>query len=274
MNVYFIADPRFAPFLYRQLTHELQSLGITVLRTDDISPGTNWQATILSAIKRADVVVAHLRGGLTTSNVMLELGYSIGAGKHVILLAEDSSGIPLDLASVPVIVAREMGPWLVEDIVTAIQEFARKGDRRDRDYATARDHLMAALNDPDVLEQISPVAFESLVGNLLHTLALDAEMLPERSDSGFDILLRFENRITAAVVVKKYASQGRLGIADVQRLVGACVVAEIQHAFMITTGGFTSSAREFAARSPVGVHLLTLGELLQETKSSITARCT
>jgi len=256
------------------LTHELTARGNDVFRADELQAGSNWQASILSAIKKADVLIAVVDFPKTDANVMLEIGYAIGAGRQVILLCENPAEIPFDLSSMPALAIGHFGPWAIEEIVQRIEATASKHPHDRPTFRSAREHLRQAVIDSDCLEQISPVDFEQLIGDFFSEMGINTQILYGKNESGFDIVLHFGNRAAAAVLVKKYTSQGRLGIGDVQRLVGACFVAGMQTGLMITNTGYTTSAREFALHSPIAIHLLTLEELLSESKESLTKRCT
>ncbi|WP_422923179.1 restriction endonuclease [Singulisphaera sp. PoT] len=252
---------------------ELSSREIEVVRADELRVDANWQASILSAIKKADLLIAIMDSQKANGNVMLEIGYAIGAGRQVMLLCENPSEIPFDLSSIPAFVIRDFGPWAIEEIVHWIKASASKNKIERRIFESAREQLHQAMDDPEFLEQISPGDFERLIGEMLSEMGFDTVILYGRHESGFDIILNLPSGETA-VVVKKYTAQGRLGIGDVQRLIGSCVVASMRTGLMITNTGYTTSATELAMHSPVPIQLMTLRELLSESKDSLTRRCT
>ena len=270
----FISFPRSEPWLYEDLAPELMDRGVDVFRVDDIVSGSNWQAEILSAIRRADFVIAHIGSEKHNPNVLLEIGYAIGAGKPVVLLSDGPSEIPLDISTLPVFVPRKIGYRVVDEIIDFVSKLSPRTADTPPPLASAAANLRAALERADGLEQLSPAEFEELIAGFFTELGFQTEHFTGPNDLGVDLVIRVPDIQPIAVVVKKYASQSRLGIAEVQRMVGASIVAGIESVFMITTGGFTNSAREFAHHAPLAVHLLTLAELLDETKSSITKKCT
>jgi len=255
------------------LAAELSLRGIEVLRADELAAGANWQASIVSAIKKADALIAVVDFAKSNSNVMLEIGYAIGAGRQVILLCENPAEIPFDLSSMPALAINHFGPWTVDEIVHRIEAIASKSQFDRPILKSARDRLHQATIDPEYLDQISPADFEGLIGDFFSDLGISVELLRGNNETGFDIILHIGRRSTA-VLVKKYASQGRLGIGDVQRLVGACVVAGMRTGLMITNTGYTTSAQRFALHSPVAIHLLTLQDLVSESAESLIGRCT
>jgi nucleoside 2-deoxyribosyltransferase len=82
-----------------QLTKLIETLGIVIVRFDDIKPGARWANAIADAIKTSDLIVADVTGA--NPNVMYELGYAHALKKPTILLAdyEGISHLPSDVQS-------------------------------------------------------------------------------------------------------------------------------------------------------------------------------
>ncbi|WP_417851264.1 restriction endonuclease [Thalassoglobus sp.] len=274
MTTVFLSNPRSESFVSEELAMELTVRGIHVLRIEDVKFGSDLQASILSAIKRSDAVIAHAGFRDSNANVLLEIGYAVGAGTPVILVSDGPSEIPSEIASLPVFFSRKLGSHVYDEIVEYVKRLSPRKPRGEATFDNAREHLAAAAEDTALLEQISPQQFEELVAQSFVEMGFDAELLTGINDAGIDIRLKIPGADAVAVEVKKFTSQGRLGIGEVQRLVGACFVAGARCAILLTTGGFTRSAFEFAENAPMSLHLITLDEFLSETRDSITKRCT
>ena len=82
------------------LTEILQSENVSVIRADEMVFGAEWQAEILSMIRKCSLYVALVDS--PSPNVMLELGYALGAAKPVLLIASSETKIPFDVAALPV----------------------------------------------------------------------------------------------------------------------------------------------------------------------------
>src|SRR5256885_2128141 len=128
--------------LSESIAAQLRMRGVRVLRGEDHLRGYNWQGSSISAITSSDLVLALLGATNTNESVLLEIGYAVSAKKHVLLVAGDTSRIPLDISAFPVIVPSLSRNSLVDDIVHAIPSF-RLGEVSEWTFSTAREHLEA-----------------------------------------------------------------------------------------------------------------------------------
>lgn len=272
MKKVFLSHARSDSDLFFMLSHVLEEEGVSLFRADTLRAGDEWRSEILAAIRSADIFIAAMDD--LNPNVMLELGYALGAGKNVLLLRSAGTKIPFDVASLPVKTIDRF------DLTTAgeIAEWVRSVTVRERpaeDFPNARALFEAILKDPELLDSIPPRDFETSVAEFLGDLGFHADLLAARNEQGFDILLT-DIRSDAQIVVevKKHNRNSRVSVSDVQRIVGAAVVASAHAAMIVTSGGFTSSAHYFSETSPLPILLIPLDELLTLSRESITTRCT
>jgi len=272
MKKVFLSHARRDSDLYFMLAHALEDEGVSIFRADTLHAGDEWRSEILAAIRGADVFIAAMDD--LNPNVLLELGYALGAGKNVLLLRSAGTKIPFDVAAFPVKTIDRF------DMTTAgeIAEWVRSVTVRERpakDYRSARALFEAILNDPELLDSIPPRDFESKMADFFTDLGFSAELLGARNEQGFDIFLTDNSsELRVVVEVKKQNRNSRVSVSDVQRIVGAAVVASAPAAIIVTSGGFTSSAHYFSDTSPLPVLLIPLEELVTLSKESITIRCT
>lgn len=272
MKKVFLSHARSDSDLYFMLAHVLEEEGVSLFRADTLQAGDEWRSEILAAIRSADIFIAAMDD--LNPNVLLELGYALGAGKNVLLLRSAGTKIPFDVAALPVKTIDRF------DMTTAgeIAEWVRSVTVREipaADFPNARALFEAILTDPELLDSIPPRDFESNMADFLGDLGFDAELLAARNEQGFDIFLTDnESGVRIVVEVKKHNRNSRVSVSDVQRIVGAAVVASAPAAMIVTSGGFTSSARYFSETSPLPILLIPLEELLSLSKESITMRCT
>lgn len=273
MKSAFISSPLSERSLRKALIAALTQRGIDVFQLENMEVGSDWQANVVSSIKRSNVVIAYIGSDGFSPNVMLEIGYAIGSGIPVLLLSDNPSRIPLDLATLPMIVTSKTDPGVVDEIVEHIAQLKPKNHGQPTTFKSAHAHLKAACENSNLLERLSRKELKELVAERFVEMGFDTKLLVEHVETGFDIMLKIPDADSVAVVVKKYITQGFLGTGDVQQVISACLDSNVQCALIITTGEFTVSALAFAASSPITMHLLTLDEFLDENQNSIIKRC-
>lgn len=275
MKTVFLSGPYGSHEDLSLLADSLEAEGMEVWRPDHILPGTGTSSTeeILSAIKRCDVFVALL--GKPHSNVMFELGYALGGGKAVLLIRGSGGEIPVEVASFPVLMMDRLDSRSTAEVVARIKQTSVKSKPVAPTFNTAHEMLHRMCDDESYLDEVEPRAFEECVATILQEKGFRAEHLASRNDRGFDVEVHdFLPNVTAVVEVKKQNRNSRLSVTEVQRIVGAAVLARAQHAILITSGGFTASARFFAVESPIRVTLLTIDELFELSREDLIRRCT
>lgn len=272
MKKVFLSHSRADSDLFYMLADVLEEEGVTLFRADTIHAGDEWRAEILAAIRSADIFIAAMDD--LNPNVLLELGYALGAGKNVLLLRSAGTKVPFDVAALPVKTIDRFDLTTAGEIAEWVRSVAVR-ERPTEDFPTPRALFEAILNDPELLDAVPPREFEERMAGLFDELGFDVELLPARNDQGFDIhLFNKHSGLRIVVEVKKHNKNSRVSISDVQRIVGAAVVADVPAAMIVTSGGFTSSAHYFSETSPLPVLLLTLDELLTASMESITNACT
>lgn len=275
MKNVFLSGPHGSHEDLSLLANALAAEGIEVWRPDRILPGTgtDWSGEILSAIKRCDVFVAVLYKA--HPNVMFELGYAMGGGKTVLLIRGSGGEIPFDVASLPALTIDRFDSRSISEAVAWIKQATVRSRRAVPDFQNAQEMLRRMCVDESFLDEVEPRAFEECIAKVLEEKGFHAEPMSARNDRGFDVEIRdFRPDVTAVVEVKKRNRNSRLSVSEVQRVVGAAVTARAQCAIIVTSGGFTASARFFAEESPIRVTLLTIDELADMTRDGLTRRCT
>jgi nucleoside 2-deoxyribosyltransferase len=235
--------------------------------------GTDLNEEVLSAIKRCDIFVAFIYKA--HPNVMFELGYALGAGKSVLLIRGNSGEIPFNVATLPALMIDRFDSRSISEAVQRIKRATIRSRPAIRDFQNAQEMLRRMCDDESFLGEVEPRAFEECIAKVLQEKGFSAELLSTRNDRGFDVEIHdfFPNE-AAVVQVKKQNRNSRLSVSEVQRVVGSAVTARAARAIIVTSGGFTASARFFADESPIRVVLLTIDELADLTREGLTSRCT
>lgn len=101
----------------------------------------------------------------------------------------------------------------------------------------------------DGLLKLSPGEFEKLVATLFKANGHQAQVLGGSSDHGVDILVLSNEKEKWIVQCKRY--NGSVGEPVVRDLYGTMGHEGAQRAYLITTGSFTSQAKDWAVGKPI-----------------------
>lgn len=223
--------------------------------------GRNFIASIFDQIKQASLVVAVI--GDQSSQVLLELGYALGMGKSVILVADLNSNMPFDLSDLQAI---DYG-IPAEEIAARLLKILEKTQSEIRSSESAVPHDLAEMlrlrNEyPEKFERIPYNDFEYAVKRAFLQKGFTIEEVNPTTDYGFDFKI---NKGTEGILVevKKLSPNGKVSIAVVQQLLGAIHGYHAPKAILICTSEFTDSARGFASRHASELSLWTADDLSQ-----------
>lgn len=102
------------------------------------------------------------------------------------------------------------------------------------------------------------ISFERQVGHLFKQLGKSVELTKASGDWGVDVFLRDDSGLTA---VQCKAHRGKIGPSVVRDLYGAMTHFQANRGMVISTGGYTVGARDFAMGKTID--LLDLSDLLK-----------
>jgi hypothetical protein len=209
-------------------------------------------------IKRASLVVAIL--GEQRTNVLLELGYALGIGKPVILVADFKSALPFDIHEIPSVEYRRPTGEILERILEALRKLSIA---KEPDFPLQLEAILALRVDlPERFERLPGYVFETAVNNAFAQRGHMVESVDSAQAYGYDFRLR-RSVGDVLVEVKKNSINSKVSIAAVQQLLGAVFAYEAAKGLLICTSDFTDSARGFAERHSDKILLWTTGDLEQ-----------
>ncbi len=223
--------------------------------------GTEVIASIFEQLKKASVVVAVVNE--RRSNVLLELGYALGMGKAVILVADLNNSLPFDLSLIQAVDYRSPTDEIAIKLMRAIGKLLEE----DRFIETELPHeleemLRLRAEYPEKFEQISAYEFERAVRNAFLKKGYQVQDVNLAQNCGFDFRVSKEGAMSL-VEVKKNSPNGKVSIAAVQQLLGAIHAHDAPKALLICTSDFTDSARGFAGRYATKLTLWTVDDLVK-----------
>lgn len=95
-----------------------------------------------------------------------------------------------------------------------------------------------------VFEDVSPMAFETLVADLWDAMGYRTEVTPESRDGGVDVIATTDDE-RVAIQAKRFLA-GPVGSPDTQQIAGQLQL-DFDRAALVTTASFTGPAERFAA---------------------------
>lgn len=251
------------------LANVLSAEGLDVIRPEAYGWVSDWNASVFSAIRRCSAFVAIL-SEVSAPNVMLEIGYALGTSKQVFLICKRGVRVPFDVASLPVFYFDELDPLFIYTIADRLRDVEDNNPLVYDDLPGAFQRLQLMLHDPNYLEQVSPEKFVSYIHEWFQELGFRSRQVSSNHDYGCDILLEDPGtQLRAVVEVKKYSKSGVLGVSAVHQLLGAMTLSNATCAILVSTGGFSASAKSMAHKSPRPILLMGLEDLLTATRASI-----
>jgi len=143
-------------------------------------------------------------------------------------------------------------------------DFARRHELADAvPFEAALDIIGSQLTrelraKPDVLKDVSPEAFESLMGCVLHDMGMTLQLTTRGADGGIDLIAVAGPSIsptTHLVQCKQYTNK-KVGVRWVRELLGVKHAHRASKALLMTTSSFTRTAYAFAADRPAEISLI------------------
>lgn len=135
-------------------------------------------------------------------------------------------------------------------------------DARNRDNITflrqLKPKVLAFFSSREFWLGLDGISFEQQVSQLFKQLGKAVELTKASGDGGVDIFLRDDSGLTA---VQCKAQQGKVGPSVIRDLYGAMAHFKANRGVVISTGGYTAGAREFAAAKTID--LLDISDLLK-----------
>lgn len=96
----------------------------------------------------------------------------------------------------------------------------------------------------------SPKEFEEFIAELFTKMGYSTSTTPLSADYGADVIAKKESE-TIAVQIKRYKPGNKVGVKDLNQVLGSMYRYNADKAIMITTSDFTLAARKLARTAPV-----------------------
>jgi hypothetical protein len=261
MNVYMsYSQQKPARMAFADLAALLRSRSYTVLEPHEFGPGESFPAQ--GVIENADAVICIIAS--TGSNQSFELGYCVGNGKPVLLVATEDALLSPDMDGLPYVrwVAgdRDANERRIIDWLSELNSTAPTAGKTDRWGVKLLD---ACREAPAILNGVSRRDFEAVIEDLFRTHGYRVEAA--ETDSGYDFAVHgYRNAGLTLFEAKKLPAHLRVAIDSVQELISSVETRKATHGVIVSPSGFSPSAIRLARSAAPKVELWSLGELLRE----------
>ncbi|MVP00721.1 restriction endonuclease [Paenibacillus lutrae] len=244
--------------LYKQLENfkiEIVNNRYSYIGNEDIT------GELLSYIRKCDVFISIIDSSIP--EVFLELGYAIGLGKPIILISYDEIEFPAHLKNYLYI------RWDNDNIVVEIMRYMERLNKGTLTDKQGDDFLESDVNQvidklywvPESLQNIDGKQFEEVIFKWFIKKGFRVERIGSK-DYGYDFIIQTPSRGEVLVDVKKFAPNNNITVMKVQQLLGAVHAYHADGGLIITSSGYTSSARDFAYKCSPRIELLSIGDLV------------
>lgn len=222
--------------------------------------------TLLNYIKKSDVFIAIIEH--ENSNVLLELGYAIGIGKRVLITSSAEIEIPPHLRNFTFINSNLRSNDQIDEIIVYLRKLSREknvnlieDNLQEVDYHNLSDFLKLLLDNPENIQSLDAQQFENIIFEWFKFNGYHPEWADLRKDYGFDFVIHHRNE-RILVDVKKYSPNSYISVMKVQQLLGAIHAYHANGGLIVTTSGYTNSARDFAMKFSPTIELFDIRDLL------------
>ena len=271
MSNVFLSHSSLGGDFYSVLSDGFKDVGLNLWNVENLNAGNELRSEVLAAIRRADLFLAVMDD--LNPNVLFELGYALGAGKNVLLLRSIGTKIPSDIASLPVETIDRFDLTTARKIAGLAQAIKPKNSPA-KTYETPREMFQAFIDEPELADEYSSRQFEMKTADYFSDLGFKVDLLSCERIEGVDFdVVDEDSGLNILIEVIKRNKNSRVSVGDVQRIYGLTKESSAAGCIVVTTGNYTSSAKDFAESSSIPLLLLSLQDLLDLSKASILKTC-
>lgn len=233
-------------FFIFNLKKDLTDLGYEVLYpekseafTEDLKVAPEYQIT------QSDIFIAVIKE--RNPYVFYELGYATALGKKVLIISDSDFDMPASLKNYNYIKFDHSSSHSIYNIINFIQNVTIENKKASIEISELKHFVSELKSNPQLVDRVSGPQFEDMVFNYFQNIGAKIQRPNQTTDYGYDFILQNHNGFNKTIVeVKKYSSNSKVSVNTIQQVVGAMNIYEADHAILITTSEFTSSAKDFA----------------------------
>jgi len=257
--------------MLHELKYELDHLGFEFINKRTNRDWEMWESNSSThLIDKSDVFLFVYTG--KNSSQFIELGYAMALSKKILIVADQDVEIPSDLRHMIYLRLDLNTSEFIYAISKALRDFKIDERREAERISTLPELISASLNNERILDTISPNDFEMMVVEYFRSIGLQVETAANR-DYGYDfILMGFENYNRTIVEVKKYNQNSKVSVNTIHQVFGTLNIYDADHAIIITTSDFTSSAKDFVHKMDNKLELWNFETLFEKVNATHNIR--
>lgn len=267
-KIYISSSPTYVDdFFTFKFKRDASEMGYQVLNKDfdnyTYDQNIEKKLTVEYYISQADIFIAVLVD--KNPNVFYELGYATALGKKVLLISDIDIELPEQLKKFNYIrFDNNLANSAYYNIFNFLEKTRIEEQKTLDSFNDLRTFLSSLQENPQIIDRISGPELENLVYDYFRNIkGIGVEKPTQSSDYGFDLMLfGWQNFHKTIVEIKKYNKNSKVSVTTIQQVVGAMNIYEAEHAIIMTTSEFTSSAKDFATTIGKKVELWDLEYLL------------
>ena len=255
--------------MIHELTWELEHLGYNVLNKEkeEINSNFQLQESMGYLLEKSSIFLFIMSDYNPTQ--FIELGYAMALSKKVLVIADYDIDIPDELRHINFLRIDLKSSESIYHILNNIKKL--KVEERDEliEIATINQLIQLSYDDTRFLDKISGLEFENLMFNYFQEIGMEPERPESNRDYGFDFVLRnYKNYNKTIVEVKKYSQNSKVSVNTIHQVFGTLNIYEADHALIITTSDFTSSAKDFVSKMYEKVELWNIENLIEQIRTT------
>jgi restriction system protein len=253
---------------------KLESHGMQVYDASSSNVGSDIINHLHNSINKCDLVIAFMMG--SNLNVTYEVGYAIGKGKKVVIIANDFSEIPYNLKNILAISLQNDSDNKLNMLLSLVDNTESTKDELDSIGVKDLKYLLISyFEKTNEFDQIEPRKFEDFIFDWLNSEGFKVTRAGKK-DIGYDFFISDYNKFTKTLVeVKKYNINNKVSIGMIQKFLDVLRYHKADHGIFISSSGFTQSATNFSGNTNPKIELWDMeyiNELYQRRNGSLDLR--
>lgn len=234
-------------FLSFQLKEELMFSGYEVINSsrNELAHSSEIKESVEFLINKCDLFISILKDNNPWQ--YFELGYAIASSKKVLIVADYDIEIPYSLKNYQFLRTSLDSSNSVYDIIRYLEKLRFEEYEESQPIKNLGEFYSLLEIDRQAIDKISGPEFEHLIADFFRAEGYDVSTPESPSDYGFDLMLKdYQGFGKTIVEIKKYNRNSKVSVNTIHQVFGTMGICEANHAIIITTSDFTSSAKDFA----------------------------
>lgn len=264
-KIYISGSPTFGnDYFTFSFKRDASEMGYQVLNRDQDTETMEKHNSNAYLISQADIFIAVISD--KSPNVFYELGYATALGKKVLIVSDIDTELPSDIKQFTFIrVDNNLTNSAYYNVFNFLEKARIEEKQVEGNIKDLKSFLIAMKENPQIVDRITASELEDFFYNYFREIGVSVDKPKKSIDYGFDLTLYdWENHKKTIVEVKKHNKNSKVAVNTIQQVIGVVNIYEADHALIITTSEFTSSAKEYASTIDRKIELWDLDYLFKK----------